>query len=97
MNAGASDYTRMDNSQHSLDTDGFLALLQRHLRYPVGNTRLQMDSDLYALGLDSMAAVNLLLEIEERYSVLFPDHLLTDDTFRTPTALRSVIESLVVS
>lgn len=54
-----------------------------------------MESNLYELGLDSMAAVNLLLKLEETYGVIFPDALLTEATFETPLALKSAIVSLI--
>ena len=56
---------------------------------------LQPESDLYDQGLDSAAAISLMLAIEESFSVTFPDYLLDDATFRTPQALGRVVQSLL--
>lgn len=51
-------------------------------------------SDLAALGLDSMSALNLLLDIEEEFEVRFPEGYLTAEVFRTPMTLADAIASL---
>jgi len=48
-------------------------------------------ADLYALGLDSMSMMQLLLLVEERYQVKLPDRHLTRDTFASPAALAAVL------
>jgi acyl carrier protein len=78
-----------------LDATAFLGVLRNYLRQVGDGDTLTMESNLYELGLDSMAAVNLLLELEETYQVIFPDALLTESTFETPLALKSAIVSLV--
>jgi acyl carrier protein len=55
---------------------------------------LRSDADLQSLGLDSLAVVSLLLEIESLYDVTFPDELLTFETFATPTALWGTVQTL---
>jgi acyl carrier protein len=78
-----------------LDATAFLGILRNYLRQVGDGDTLTMESNLYDLGLDSMAAVNLLLELEETYQVIFPEALLTESTFETPLALKSAIVSLV--
>jgi acyl carrier protein len=78
-----------------LDATAFLGVLRNYLRQVGDGDTLTMESNLYELGLDSMAAVNLLLELEETYQVIFPEALLTESTFETPLALKSAIVSLV--
>lgn len=56
---------------------------------------LQESTDLYDLGLDSTTAVILMLEIEEKFGITFPDSMITEETFRTPGALSFVVESLL--
>ena len=77
------------------DAGAFLGILHSYLRQLGDGNTLTMESNLYELGLDSMAAVNLLLELEEIYGVIFPDALLTESTFETPLALKSAIVSLI--
>ena len=52
------------------------------------------ESDLAALGLDSMSALNLLFDIEEEFSVEFPEEYLTAEVFSTPNSLASAIRRL---
>lgn len=73
--------------------EDFVALLRRHLAY-VGDMPLTADSDLRALGLDSMRAIELLFAVEDTFGVVIPDERLTDATFATGGALWSVIEEL---
>ncbi len=85
----------MEDIRKQLDAETFLGILHNYLRRAENDHTLTMGSNLYEMGLDSMAAVNLLLELEETYSVTFPDSLLTEATFETPLALKSVIVSLL--
>lgn len=85
----------MEDFNKRLDAEEFLRLLHGHLKQVGEVNVLTMESNLYDLGLDSMAAVNLLLELEEIYGVIFPDALLAESTFETPMALKSVIFSLM--
>ena len=80
--------------RHRIDDEAFLMLLRPHLRLLVASKSLTMRSNLYHLGLDSTAALNLLLDLEERLGVAFPESLLTDATFETPAALKAALDSL---
>jgi acyl carrier protein len=77
----------MDDTQRPVDRHTFLRLVATHVKLIGSDTPLTMDANLYNLGLDSTAALNLLLEIEQKYAVTFPDALLTDVIFETPGAL----------
>jgi len=85
----------MEDINRQLDAEAFLGILYSHLKQIGDGDSLTMESNLYILGLDSMAAVNLLLELEEIFGVVFPDTFLTESTFETPMALKSVIVSLI--
>ncbi len=56
---------------------------------------LNEHSDLYALGMDSTAAISLMLSIEEAFCITFPDSLLDDAIFRTPGSLAVAVNSLL--
>ena len=85
----------MDDNSKQFDTDAFLAILRSYVKQVEDDKALSLEANLYALGLDSMTAVNLLLELEEFYGVVFPDALLTEGTFETPLALMRAIVSLI--
>ena len=84
----------MNDTSKQVENDVFLSILGNYVKQAGDGYSLTMESNLYELGLDSMSAVNLLLELEEAYGVIFPDALLTESTFETPLSLRSVIVSL---
>ncbi len=57
-------------------------------------TALSDEDDLYAAGLTSHGSVNLMLALEERFEVEFPEHLLRRRTFESIAAIRAAVISL---
>jgi len=59
----------------------------------VGMTVEQVSAadDLWAVGLTSLAAVRILMDIEDEFGVTFPDDSLTRDTFASVPALGAVL------
>ncbi|MFV2013574.1 MULTISPECIES: phosphopantetheine-binding protein [unclassified Micromonospora] len=55
------------------------------------------DLDLVAAGLDSLAMISLLVEVEDQFGVQIPDNRLSAATFTTPRALWSIIAELDAS
>ena len=66
------------------------AALCRHLSH-LGGQELTPQSSLRELGLDSLRAVTLLLEVEEEFAVTLPDSSLADGGLETPAALWAAI------
>jgi acyl carrier protein len=54
------------------------------------------DADLFAAGLSSLATVNVMLAIEQRFDIEIPDDLLTRKTFQTIASLTKIIGELRV-
>jgi acyl carrier protein len=54
-----------------------------------------MDTPLSDLGLDSLRAVSLVLDLEDTFEIEFPDEMLLEATFRTGRALRQAITTLL--
>lgn len=48
---------------------------------------IQAESDLFSLGLDSLAIMQLLLHLENRFAVVIPTANLISSHFATPTRL----------
>ena len=71
-------------------------LLRPHLRLVSPGAPIRLDDDLGKLGLDSLAAIDVLMEIENQFGVAIPDELITVDTFDTPGNLLRVVESQLV-
>lgn len=65
----------------------FDKLLRQRLPFLPPDEPLDADSSLRDYGLDSLATVELLGELENTYRIRFPEDLLTLDTFATPQVL----------
>lgn len=74
--------------------DRFQAVLRPHLKYLDQGAELALDDDLKGLGLDSMAAVNLLFDLEDELGLTLPDELLVEQTFASGDSLLKAIESM---
>jgi len=74
--------------------EGLLPVLRKHLRFIDHKHEFPLETNLIELGLDSMSAVNLLLDIEMTFDLTFPDAMLTAETFRTASTLVRAIQSL---
>jgi acyl carrier protein len=70
-------------------------ILRAHGRLAVDVDRLSDDSNLYEAGLTSHASVTLMLALEERFDIEFPDRLLRRGAFSSIATIRSGIESLI--
>jgi acyl carrier protein len=69
-------------------------ILSTHGRLTVDVGMLTDDADLYDAGLTSLSTVNLLLAVEDRFDIEFPDHLLSTRTFQSIDALAEVVRNL---
>jgi acyl carrier protein len=69
-------------------------ILRRYLVLVPEGQDLPLETELSALGLDSMSALTLLLELEEIFGISFPDSLLNATTFRSAKNLENVIQML---
>ncbi|MEV4690567.1 phosphopantetheine-binding protein [Micromonospora echinospora] len=75
----------------------FDAILRAHLPLLEATEPLLPDVALADLGLDSLATVTLLLELEDEFGVTIPDELLNENTFATPQQLWLVLTTLTES
>ena len=55
---------------------------------------LRDEDDLFTAGLSSFATVNVMLAVEERFDLEFPDRLLSRASFRSIAALAGVVREL---
>ena len=72
----------------------FRKTLLAHLPY-ADTVEFAATDDLAALGLNSMAVVQLLTDLEETFGLELPDELITEDTFGTVGSLWDVVGRLV--
>jgi acyl carrier protein len=75
--------------------DQIRALLDAHGRLPVPAASLADTQDLYAVGLTSFAAVQLMLGLEDTFDVEFPERMLNRRSFASITAMAACLGELV--
>jgi acyl carrier protein len=66
-----------------------------HLVEPAGS--LGDEDDLYLAGLTSHATVNVMLALEDEFTIEFPEPMLRRSTFQSIAAIRSAVSELVGS
>jgi acyl carrier protein len=76
---------------------GFIpeALLRRYLMLVPSAKEIPRELELASLGLDSMSAIALVLELEEMFRITFHDSMLDAKTFHSVTTLESAVRTLL--
>ena len=72
-------------------------VLANHGRLSVDAATLRESDDLHEAGLSSHATVAVMVAIEDALDIEFPDRMLNRRTFSSIDALRSSVDSLIVS
>lgn len=78
-------------------TEAIRDVLRDHGRLSGPVEPLSDTTDLYQAGLSSHASVNLMLALEERFDVEFPERMLRRRTFESIAAIRAAIVELTSS
>lgn len=76
-------------------TEDIRAIVKEHGRLPVDVASLTDDADLYSAGLTSHASVNLMLALESKFDLEFPERMLRRKSFESIAAIRAAITELV--
>jgi acyl carrier protein len=69
-------------------------ILKEHGRLSVDVASLADDADLYQAGLTSHASVNVMLALEGKFDIEFPDRMLKRGVFESLASIRAAIEEL---
>ena len=69
-------------------------LISEHGRLPIPAQTLDETQDLYASGLTSFAAVQLMLALEDRFEIEFPESMLNRRSFASISAIKACVEEL---
>jgi acyl carrier protein len=75
--------------------DAIREILATQGRLFVNTAALRDDQDLFRAGMTSYANVNVMLALEERFEVEFPDHMLRKSTFQSLSSIRGAISELL--
>jgi acyl carrier protein len=74
--------------------DAVRHVLSQHGRLTVDVLTLDEDFDLYGAGLTSLATVGIMLALEDRFEVEFPESMLSRSTFRSIAAITEAVSNL---
>ena len=74
--------------------DEIREILAQSGRLAVPVDSLGDDADLFAAGLNSLAIVNVLMSIEERFDIELPDSLLSRRSFSSISTIKRVVADL---
>ena len=77
-----------------IDTTSIKEIVLEHIGQAIDADRIQDNSDLYSLGLTSLATVGLMLAIEDRFDIEFPEAMLGRATFRSVASIADSIRKL---
>jgi acyl carrier protein len=77
--------------------DEIRAILKEHGRLSVDVQTLTDESDLYQAGMTSHASVNVMLALEGKFDIEFPDRMLKRGVFESIAAIRAAIQELTAA
>ena len=77
-----------------VDLSAIRDILAQHGRLNVDVATLDEDFDLYGAGLTSLATVGIMLALEDRFDVEFPESMLNRSTFRSIASIADAITNL---
>ncbi len=71
------------------------SILKEHARLSTDAATIGEEADLYQAGLTSHASVNVMLALEGKFDVEFPDRMLKRGVFESINAIRAALEELL--
>ena len=69
-------------------------IIDQHGRLTASTKEIDIDDDLYNVGLTSLATVGLMLALEDEFDVEFTDEMLGRETFSSIASIKQAIEML---
>lgn len=69
-------------------------ILERAVKLPVDVDQIQNTDDLFDLGLNSFACVQLMMTIEEELQIEYPDHLMNRRSFSSIAQIAEAIAAI---
>lgn len=80
--------------ESNVETAAIRQVLAQHGRLTVDVHSLDEEFDLYGAGLTSLATVGIMLALEDRFEIEFPESLLSRSTFRSISSIAEAVSQL---
>ena len=77
-----------------LHVESIREILAQHGRLSVDVSSLDEESDLYSAGLTSLATVGIMLALEDRFDIEFPESMLSRKTFKSVATIADAVSNL---
>jgi len=77
-------------------TDEIRKIIAEHARLTLDASTLALEDDLYQAGMTSHASVNVMLALEDRFDVEFPDQMLKRSVFESIAAIARALDELQI-
>ncbi|HEY3960428.1 MAG TPA: acyl carrier protein [Solirubrobacteraceae bacterium] len=74
--------------------DAIRQIIEAHAQLPIDAETLSTNADLYQAGMTSHASVNVMLALEDRFDVEFPDYMLKRSVFESIDAIAAALTEL---
>lgn len=68
------------------------AIVRPHLKFVKDGESIAVDRNLGEAGLDSMASIDLLLDLEEKADIAISDDLITENSFTSLEEIAKLVE-----
>lgn len=75
-------------------SDEVREIIREYGRLSVDVSGLKDDSNLYEAGMTSHASVNVMLGLENKFDIEFPDRMLRRNVFESMAAIQSAVQEL---
>jgi len=69
-------------------------IISDHSGIDLKKHKLDDNTDLYEVGMKSLASVQLMFALEAVFKIKFPDKMLKRTTFRSPATIRKAVQTL---
>ena len=76
--------------------DAILNIVTTYGNLSIDVSSLSVDEDLFLAGMTSHASVTVMLELETRFDIEFPDDMLRKSTFESVSSIRSAVGELLM-
>ena len=80
--------------ESTIETTAVREVLAKHGRLTVDVMTIDEDFDLYGAGLTSLATVGIMLALEDRFEIEFPESMLSRSTFRSIASISEAVSNL---
>ena len=77
--------------------DGILSIVAAYGNLSIDMSSLSDNEDLFHAGMTSYASVTVMLQLEKRFDIEFPDDMLDRSTFESVSSIRSAVCTLIES